>query len=75
VVNKNMIPFDKRKPMEASGIRIGTPALTTRGLKETHMLQIADWIDKTLKDPTDIRTIESIRQETQELCKQFPLPA
>ncbi len=75
VVNKNMIPFDQRKPMEASGIRLGTPALTSRGLREDHMRQIADWFATTLKNPEDSATIEKIRRETQELCEQFPLPA
>ena len=73
VVNKNMVPFDNRKPMETSGIRMGTPALTTRGLKESHMQQIAAWIDDTLKDPTSINTTESIRHETESLCQTFPI--
>ena len=73
VVNKNMVPFDNRKPMETSGIRIGTPALTTRGLKEPHMQQIADWIDKTLKDPANTKTSESVRHETESLCQTFPI--
>jgi glycine hydroxymethyltransferase len=73
VVNKNMVPFDNRKPMETSGIRIGTPALTTRGLKEPAMHQIAEWIDKTLKEPANSKNADSIRQETESLCQAFPI--
>jgi glycine hydroxymethyltransferase len=74
VVNKNLIPYDPRKPMEASGIRIGTAALTTRGLKTGHMSQIAMWIDKVLANPDDERTIAAVRKETAQLCKSFPIP-
>ncbi|MCF7957051.1 MAG: serine hydroxymethyltransferase [Phycisphaerae bacterium] len=75
VVNKNLLPFDTRKAMDASGVRIGTPALTTRGLKEDHMRQIANWIDKLLSSQGDQKVISQVRSETQELCQQFPLPA
>jgi len=74
VVNKNLIPFDPRKPMEASGIRIGTPALTTRGLKEPHMKQIAEWIDKVLASGGDDQVVAEVRKETAELCREFPVP-
>lgn len=74
VVNKNMIPFDPRKPMEASGIRIGTAALTTRGLQENHMKQITEWFDKALSCDGDEKVLAGIRQEIEELCKQYPLP-
>ncbi|MCX8037357.1 MAG: serine hydroxymethyltransferase [Candidatus Sumerlaeia bacterium] len=72
-VNKNMIPFDTRKPMETSGIRIGTPALTTRGMKEAEMKQIAAWIVAVLKAIDDAAVIARVRGEVKELCKQFPL--
>ena len=75
VVNKNMIPFDTRKPTETSGIRIGTPALTTRGLKEDQMRQIAEWIHLALKNIDNKNIIAKIRKETSNLCQQFPIPA
>ena len=72
IVNKNAIPFDERPPMKASGIRIGTPACTTRGMREDEMKQIARWIAQVLKDPTD-ETIERVKNEVIELCQQFPV--
>jgi len=72
-VNKNMIPFDTRKPMEASGIRIGTPALTTRGMKEDEMKTIGDWIARVLRSPDDERAKAEVRGQVAELCSQFPL--
>ncbi|MCH9022953.1 MAG: serine hydroxymethyltransferase [Planctomycetes bacterium] len=74
VVNKNMVPYDTRKPFEASGIRIGTAALTTRGLKEQDMAQLADWMDEVLTSKGDAKTLSRIRQETETLCGQFPVP-
>ncbi len=74
VVNKNLIPYDTRSAMEASGIRIGTPALTTRGLKEQHMKQIAQWIDQTLSGGGDEKIVSNVRNETAELCRQYPIP-
>jgi len=73
VVNKNLIPYDTRKPMEASGIRIGTPALSSRGLKEDHMKQIANWIDTILSSDGDDKIIQSVSCQTEELCQQFPI--
>jgi glycine hydroxymethyltransferase len=75
VVNKNLIPYDTRKATEASGVRIGTPALTTRGLKEDHMKQIAAWIDQILNSGGDEKVIRQVRAQTAALCKQFPIPA
>lgn len=74
-VNKNAVPFDTRSPFVTSGIRIGTPATTTRGLKEEQMVMIADWIDRALKNLADAAELERIRGEVQNLCRQFPLYA
>ena len=74
VVNKNMIPFDQRKPMEASGLRIGTPALTTRGLDEDCMRIIAEWIDRVLRSGGEAATVEAVKREVMAMCDQYPLP-
>lgn len=74
VVNKNLIPYDPRKIAQTSGIRIGTPAVTTRGLKQDHMRMIADWMDKVLSSRGDDKVVSMVRTETAELCKQFPIP-
>src|SRR4029079_16339961 len=74
-VNKNMIPFDPRKPLDPSGIRIGTPALTTRGMKEAEMRQIAKWITDVLAHPDDSTNLDRVRGGVRELCAQFPAPA
>jgi glycine hydroxymethyltransferase len=73
-VNKNVIPFDTRKPADPSGIRIGTPAVTTRGMKEPEMRLIAQWICQVLRAPEDRHLAEQIRSAVQELCAQFPVP-
>ena len=73
--NKNMIPFDERKPMDPSGIRLGTPALTTRGLGTAEMKQVATWILKVLKNPEDEQVIATTRRDVAELAEQFPAPA
>jgi glycine hydroxymethyltransferase len=74
-VNKNMIPFDTRVPLDPSGIRIGTPALTTRGMHEQEMRAIAGWIGEVLAKPEDRTTEERIRNQVRELCGKFPAPA
>lgn len=72
-LNKNMIPFDPATPFVTSGIRIGTPAMTTRGMKETEMVQIADLITAVLRDIKNEETIASVRNQAKELCSKFPL--
>ena len=74
-VNKNAIPYDTNPPLKPSGIRIGTPALTTRGMKETEMRQIAAWITKALELRNDDAALERIRGEVAEMANQFPLYA
>jgi glycine hydroxymethyltransferase len=74
-VNKNMIPFDTRQPLDPSGIRIGTPALTTRGMRETEMRTIAGWIGEVLANPEDQAVQERVRGQVRNLGKQFPAPA
>jgi glycine hydroxymethyltransferase len=72
-VNKNVIPFDQSSAMVASGIRIGTPAVTTRGLREPEMDQISGLIARALKDPDDDRALAMVRTEVETLCRKFPL--
>jgi glycine hydroxymethyltransferase len=72
-VNKNAIPFDTNPPMKASGIRIGSPALTTRGMKEAEMKQIAGLISEALAAHEDETALKNIRGEVEKLCEQFPL--
>jgi glycine hydroxymethyltransferase len=72
-VNKNAIPFDTQPPLKASGIRIGTPALTTRGMREPEMRQIAAWIGEALAGPEDESLHAAIRERVKSLCQQFPI--
>ncbi|NJC88816.1 MAG: serine hydroxymethyltransferase [Desulfuromonas sp.] len=74
-VNKNAVPFDTRSPFVTSGIRIGTPAATTRGLREAEMSQVAVWIDRALRNVDNHDELAKIRNEVRELCQQFPLYA
>ena len=73
VVNKNSLPFDKRGPSVTSGIRLGTPALTTRGMKEKEMKMIAEWITKVIEKPYDKRVLNDVRSMVHSLCHQFPI--
>jgi glycine hydroxymethyltransferase len=72
-VNKNAIPFDKNPPMKPSGIRLGTPALTTRGFKEAEMKTVAKWIAEALEHCNDAAKLAQIRAQVGELAEQFPL--
>lgn len=71
--NKNMIPFDPRKPLDPSGIRIGTPAITTRGMGTSEMELLGDIIIRTLKNRENANELEKIKQEVKNLCVKFPL--
>ena len=73
-VNKNMIPYDQRKPMDPSGVRIGTAALTTRGMKQDEMKKVAAWILRVLKSPDDATVTEAVKGEICEFAKAFPVP-
>ena len=72
-VNKNMIPFDTKSPFVTSGIRIGTPAVTTRGMKETEMKMIAAFIDRAIRNSENEQELGIIKNEVASLCSRFPL--
>ncbi len=72
-VNKNAIPFDQNPPMVASGIRIGTPAVTTRGMREGEMETIGELIARALQSPGDDRALAMVRADVETLCRKFPL--
>ena len=73
-VNKNMIPYDQRKALDPSGIRIGTPALTTRGMKEDEMRRVGQWILAVLRAPEDAGVIERVKGEIREFAEDYPVP-
>ena len=73
-VNKNMIPYDQRKPLDPSGIRIGTAALTTRGMKQDEMKKVGAWILEVLKSPDDTSVATRVRGEIAEFARNFPVP-
>jgi glycine hydroxymethyltransferase len=74
VSNANSIPFDPRKPFDPSGVRIGTPAATSRGLEERHMVQVAEWLDEVVSSPEDDSISEKVRGEVHDLMRQYPAP-
>jgi glycine hydroxymethyltransferase len=74
VLNYNAVPFDKRKPFDPSGLRIGTPAVTSRGMGKAEMEQIAAWIDRVVGAPTDEAQLAKIAGEVSEVCDKFPAP-
>ncbi len=74
-LNKNAVPFDDKSPFVTSGIRVGVPAITTRGMRETEMVQIVEYIDRVLSTPDDVNAIEEIRQLVVKLMQGFPLYA
>ncbi|MBX3437042.1 MAG: serine hydroxymethyltransferase [Planctomycetaceae bacterium] len=73
-VNKNMIPYDPRKPLDPSGIRLGTPALTTRGMKEAEMQRVGQWILTILKSPDDAAAASRVKAEIAEFARSYPVP-
>jgi glycine hydroxymethyltransferase len=73
-LNYNTVPFDPRKPFDPSGIRLGTPAVTSRGMREQEMVEIAAWIDKVVSAPDDAELAERVAAEVRELCARFPAP-
>jgi glycine/serine hydroxymethyltransferase len=74
-VNKNAIPFDTSSPFKPGGIRVGTPAVTTRGMKEEEMLDIADLINDALNTRADNAGLERVRDKVREMTRRFPLPS
>lgn len=74
-VNKNTVPFDPRSPYDPSGIRLGTPALTTRGMKEKEMEQVAEWIDQAIKNASDEKKLGNLHKEITDFALKFPLPS
>jgi len=74
ITNKNTVPNDERSPFVTSGIRMGTPALTTRGMQEPQMKQVARWIDRVISSGGDQAALDQIRSEIVDLCQQYPMP-
>jgi glycine hydroxymethyltransferase len=74
IANANTVPYDKRKPFDPSGVRIGTAAVTTRGMKEAEMRQIAAWIDESIRKREDQVALAAIGGQVRELCQSFPVP-
>jgi glycine hydroxymethyltransferase len=74
VLNYNSVPFDPRKPFDPSGVRIGTPAVTSRGMGKAEMLQLAEWIDRVVQQPSDAALLAKVAGEVREVCARFPAP-
>ena len=72
-INKNMVPFDTQSPFVTSGMRIGSPAITTRGLKEKDVVKVVDLIDEALKAPNDASNLKGVKRKVNALMKKFPL--
>lgn len=72
-INKNMVPFDTQSPMITSGMRIGTPAITTRGLMEKDVIKVVDLIDEALQKPSDVKHLKTVKRKVNTLMKKFPL--
>jgi len=72
-VNKNMVPYDDKSPFVTSGIRVGTAAITTRGLKEKHMEDIVELIDDVISDPENEHTLKKVKKKVHKLMHEFPL--
>jgi len=73
-LNKNTVPDDPRSPFDPSGVRLGTPAITTRGMKEPEMERIADWIDRVISNINDEKVLSEVKNEVKEMCLKFPVP-
>jgi glycine hydroxymethyltransferase len=73
-INKNTIPFETRSPFQASGIRLGTPAVTTRGMRESEMAAIGDMVSEVLFDSKNLDTLGKVRHRVRDLTASFPLP-
>jgi glycine hydroxymethyltransferase len=74
VANYNAVPFDPRKPFDPSGLRIGTPAVTSRGMGTAEMIKLAEWIDRVVSSPGDEKVVSTVAAEVRELCNKFPAP-
>jgi len=73
IVNKNAVPYDEKPPAVASGIRIGSPIVSTRGMREPEMKQIVELIDRVLRAPQDAKVHQDVRDQAKALCGRFPL--
>jgi glycine hydroxymethyltransferase len=73
IVNKNAVPYDEKPPAVASGIRLGTPIVSTRGMKEAEMQEIVDLVDRVLQHRHDTAVLEQIRGQAKALCSRFPI--
>jgi glycine hydroxymethyltransferase len=72
-VNKNAVPYDEKPPAVASGIRLGTPIVSTRGMREPEMAEIVSLMDQVLRHPRETRTLRTVRKQAKALCQRFPI--